>query len=115
MADISAIKLPSGNTYDIKDSSSGYITGMTILSYGSSTWDNFIEAYNANNTIAIRDTCVDILQTKQNSKKPITIKLICFITSLISVAKDRNAIPLYGFASEIYKKLRIITTKHIPL
>ena len=25
---------------------SGFMTGMTILSYGSSTWDDFIEAYN---------------------------------------------------------------------
>lgn len=54
MANISAIKLPDGTTYDIKDSSSGYITGMTILSYGSSTWDNFIEAYNANKIVYCR-------------------------------------------------------------
>ena len=54
MASISAIKLPSGNTYDIKDSSSGYITGMTILSYGSSTWNDFIEAYNANKVVYCR-------------------------------------------------------------
>lgn len=33
---------------------SGYITGMTILSYGSSTWDNFITAYNANKVVYCR-------------------------------------------------------------
>ena len=69
MADISSIKLPSGNTYDIKDSTarsaiptkvsqltndSGFITGMTILSYGSSTWNDFIEAYNANKVVYCR-------------------------------------------------------------
>ena len=54
MANISSIKLPDGTTYDIKDSNSGYITGMTILSYGSSTWDNFIEAYNANKVVYCR-------------------------------------------------------------
>lgn len=54
MANISSIKLPDGTTYDIKDSNSGYITGMTILSYGSSTWDNFIEAYNANKIVYCR-------------------------------------------------------------
>ena len=54
MANISSIKLPDGVTYDIKDSNSGYITGMTILSYGSSTWDNFIEAYNANKVVYCR-------------------------------------------------------------
>ena len=54
MANISAIKLPDGVTYDIKDDSSGYITGMTILSYGSSTWDDFIAAYNANKVVYCR-------------------------------------------------------------
>lgn len=54
MANISSIKLPDGTTYDIKDSNSGYITGMTILSYGSSTWDDFIEAYNANKIVYCR-------------------------------------------------------------
>lgn len=54
MADISAIKLPDGTTYNIKDSNSGYITGMTILSYGSSTWNDFIEAYNANKIVYCR-------------------------------------------------------------
>ena len=54
MANISSIKLPDGTTYDIKDSNSGYITGMTILSYGSSTWDNFIEAYDANKVVYCR-------------------------------------------------------------
>lgn len=69
MADISSIKLPSGNTYDIKDSTarnaiptkvsqltndSGFITGMTILSYGSSTWADFEAAYNANKVVYCR-------------------------------------------------------------
>ena len=54
MANISAIKLPDGVTYNIKDDVSGYITGMTILSYGSSTWQNFIDAYNANKVVYCR-------------------------------------------------------------
>ena len=33
---------------------SGYITGMTILSYGNSTWQNFIDAYNANKVVYCR-------------------------------------------------------------
>ena len=32
----------------------GFITGMTILSYGNSTWDNFITAYNANKVVYCR-------------------------------------------------------------
>lgn len=54
MSDISKITLPDGNTYNIKDSSSGYITGMTILSYGSSTWGDFEAAYNANKVVYCR-------------------------------------------------------------
>ena len=54
MANISQIQLPSGVTYNIKDDVSGYITGMTILSYGSSTWQNFIDAYNANKVVYCR-------------------------------------------------------------
>ena len=69
MADISSIQLPSGNTYDIKDSTarsaiptkvsqltndSEFITGMTILSYGSSTWADFEAAYNANKVVYCR-------------------------------------------------------------
>ena len=54
MANISAIKLPDNTTYDIKDNVSGYITGMTILSYGSSTWNDFITAYNANRVVYCR-------------------------------------------------------------
>ena len=54
MANISAIKLPDGVTYNVKDNVSGYITGMTILSYGSSTWQNFIDAYNANKVVYCR-------------------------------------------------------------
>lgn len=54
MANISQIQLPSGVTYNIKDKTSGYITGMTILSYGSSTWQNFIDAYNANKVVYCR-------------------------------------------------------------
>ena len=33
---------------------SGFITGMTILSYGSSTWQDFISAYNANKVVYCR-------------------------------------------------------------
>lgn len=33
---------------------SGFITGMTILSYGSSTWQNFIDAYNSNCVVYCR-------------------------------------------------------------
>ena len=54
MANISAIKLPDGVTYNVKDNVSGYITGMTILSYGSSTWQNFIDAYDANKVVYCR-------------------------------------------------------------
>jgi hypothetical protein len=31
-----------------------YITGMVILSYGSSTWDDFISAYSANKVVYCR-------------------------------------------------------------
>ena len=51
---ISKIQLPNENTYDIVDNTSGYITGMTILSYGSSTWNDFITAYNANKVVYCR-------------------------------------------------------------
>ena len=54
MADISSITLPNGNTYNLKDNTSGYITGMTILSYGHSTWNDFITAYNANKVVYCR-------------------------------------------------------------
>ena len=54
MADISSITLPDGNTYNLKDSTSGYITGMTILSYGSSTWAEFLAAYTAQKVVYCR-------------------------------------------------------------
>lgn len=54
MADISSITLPDGSTYNLKDSTSGYITGMEILSYGSSTWNDFLTAYNANKVVYCR-------------------------------------------------------------
>lgn len=54
MADISSITLPDGVTYNLKDSNSGYITGMTILSYGSSTWADFLAAYNAKRVVYCR-------------------------------------------------------------
>ena len=54
MADISSITLPNGNTYKFKDDTSGYITGMTILSYGSSTWADFLAAYNAKKVVYCR-------------------------------------------------------------
>lgn len=54
MSDISKIILPNGDEYNLKDSTSGYITGMTILSYGSSTWADFLAAYNANKVVYCR-------------------------------------------------------------
>lgn len=54
MADISSITLPDGVTYNLKDSTSGYITGMTILSYGHSTWADFLAAYNAQKVVYCR-------------------------------------------------------------
>lgn len=54
MADISKIILPNGDEYNLKDSISGYITGMTILSYGSSTWADFLAAYNAKKVVYCR-------------------------------------------------------------
>ena len=51
MADISKIILPNGDEYNLKDSISGYITGMTILEYGKSTWNDFLTAYNANKVV----------------------------------------------------------------
>ena len=38
-------------TVTITASDLGAMTGMTILSYGHSTWDDFIEAYNANRIV----------------------------------------------------------------
>ena len=54
MADISQIVLPNGDTYNLKDATSGYMTGMTILSYGHSTWNDFLTAYQANRVIYCR-------------------------------------------------------------
>ena len=44
--------IPS-KTSDLQNDS-GFITGMTILSYGSSTWQNFIDAYDANKVVYCR-------------------------------------------------------------
>jgi hypothetical protein len=44
--------IPS-KTSDLNNDS-GFITGMTILSYGNSTWQNFIDAYNANRVVYCR-------------------------------------------------------------
>ena len=50
--------LPSSTAIPTKTSDlnndSGFITGMTILSYGSSTWNDFITAYNANKVVYCR-------------------------------------------------------------
>ena len=46
------IAIPS-NLSDLNNDS-GFITGMTILSYGSSTWNDFIIAYNANKVVYCR-------------------------------------------------------------
>lgn len=56
MADgvISKIQLPDSTIYDVVDNTSGYMTGMTILSYGSSTWQNFIDAYSSNKVVYCR-------------------------------------------------------------
>lgn len=54
MADISSITLPDGTTYNLKDATSGYITGMEILSYGSSTYADFLAAYNAKKVVYCR-------------------------------------------------------------
>jgi len=56
MADgtISKIQLPDNTIYDVVDNTSGYMTGMTILSYGSSTWQNFIDAYSSNKIVYCR-------------------------------------------------------------
>lgn len=48
----SAITVPT-KTSDLTNDS-GFITGMTILSYGSSTWQNFIDAYDANKVVYCR-------------------------------------------------------------
>lgn len=56
MADgsISQITLPNGSVYDIKDTTSGFITGMTILSYGSSTYADALAAYQSNKVVYCR-------------------------------------------------------------
>ena len=54
MADISKIILPNGDEYNLKDVTSGYITGMTILEYGKSTWNDFLIAYNAKKIVYCR-------------------------------------------------------------
>ena len=54
MSDISKVQLPSGDIFDIVDKKSGYITGMEILSYGNSTWQDFIDAYNAKKVVYCR-------------------------------------------------------------
>lgn len=69
MADISKIKTLDGTTYDIKDTTArnsiptnisdlindaGFITGMEILSYGKSTWNDFLTAYNAKKVVYCR-------------------------------------------------------------
>lgn len=52
MADISKILLPDGITYSIKDVEARQ--GLTILSYGSSTWADFIAAYQSNKIVYCR-------------------------------------------------------------
>ena len=53
-----SIKLWTGVSVPTKTSEltndSGYITGMYIMSYGNSTWDDFIAAYNANKIVYCR-------------------------------------------------------------
>lgn len=52
MADISKIELPSGEVYDLKDVVARQ--GLTILSYGFSTWNDFITAYNSRKIVYCR-------------------------------------------------------------
>ena len=56
--DLSASYLPVSTVIPSKTSDltndSGFITGMTILSYGTSTWNDFITAYNANKVVYCR-------------------------------------------------------------
>lgn len=56
MADLSSITLPDGNVYNFKDSAAreSIPPNMTILSYGSSTWDDFIAAYDSNTIVYCR-------------------------------------------------------------
>ena len=56
MAELSSITLPDGNTYDLKDATArGLIPPtMTILSYGNSTWSDFINAYDTNTIVYCR-------------------------------------------------------------
>lgn len=56
MAELSSITLPDGNTYDFKDATARELIPptMTILSYGNSTWDDFIAAYNTNTIVYCR-------------------------------------------------------------
>jgi len=50
MADISKIKLPDNSEYEIKDAKAR----MVILRYGTSTWQDFIDAYNNNCVVYCR-------------------------------------------------------------
>lgn len=69
MPDLSYITLPNNVTYNIADAQarasiptktsdltndSGFITGMTILNYGSSTWNDFLTAYQAKKVVYCR-------------------------------------------------------------
>lgn len=53
MPKIDAITV-NGTTYDIADNTSGYITGMTILSYGNSLWADAETAYLNNRVVYCR-------------------------------------------------------------
>ena len=44
----------NGTTYDIVDETSGYITGITVLSYGTSTYADALAAYQANRIVYCR-------------------------------------------------------------
>ena len=48
----SSSALPTKTSDLLNDS--GFITGMTILSYGTSTWNDFLTAYNANKVVYCR-------------------------------------------------------------
>ena len=77
MADLSTVTLPSGDTYNLKDSNAvpssekaaangvatldanglipqSQVPGMVILSYGNNTWTDFLAAYQKNNVIYCR-------------------------------------------------------------
>ena len=50
MANIDKLNI-NGVTYNITDTTSGFMAGLTQLTYGTSTWNDFITAYNAKKVV----------------------------------------------------------------